>query len=206
MSWIYSQADYQGIVDDNYREYDFFALRAAYFNGSWNSFKNNSLLVAGCGYGYLVRQLMRDHAFTDVWGFDASAYVQSNPGNLEPEYFSRILQADALGNLNSVRQAAGLKGNQSFRACVTEDVLPTAANEAEAQTMLSNLRGISQGMAHVITPYRPELGEVRQPDGSVTYPGGVRMPGFLWLTIDEWRALIGPGEPIYHSETGEVFQ
>ena len=208
MSWIYNQADYTGVVDDNYREYDFIALRAQWANNSWNAFKNNKILVAGCGYGFLVRQLMRDWQFTDVWGCDASSFVMTNPGNLEPEYFSRIVQADITvrQQLNALRSTAGLTGNQRFRAVVTEDVLPTAASEAEAQTMLGELRRISQSMAHVITPYRPELGEQRQPDGSVTYPGGVRMPGFSWYSIDEWRAIIGPGEPIYHSETGEVFQ
>lgn len=207
MSLIYAEEDYYGIVDDNYRRYSFFANRGIEFNNRWNGFKNNTVLIAGCGFGFLIEELMEVHGFTDVWGCDASDYAVNTaaPRDLLPQYADRIQLGDITDDASiiDVANAAGLKGgNPRFRAVLTEDVLPCMDNEAEAQQALSVLRGRSQSMAHIITPKM--AGGERQPDGRVTYPGGEQIPELLWLAQQEWLALIGPGEPILFTDSTEV--
>lgn len=206
MSWIYSESDYNGYVDDQYHRYQFFADRGIVFNNQWNSFKNNKILIAGCGYGFLIQELMENHGFTDVWGCDGSEYAVNvaAPANLPSQHASRVLLGDitSSADMQAVANAAGIPGgNPKFRAILTEDVLP-CLTEAEVPTALSVLRGRSQNMAHIITPQMQ--GSVKQPDGSTIYPGGVQMPGFTWLTHQEWVDLIGTGEPIAFTDITEL--
>jgi hypothetical protein len=210
MSWVYTQADYEGIVDSDYAANvaTWIADRRSRYANNLNPFRNNKLLIAGCGYGYLVAGLMAD-GFTDVWGCDASAWAIQQAQALHPAIAGRFVVADITvrQNLNALRAAAGLSGNQRFRAAVTEDVLPCAATEAEAQTMLTELRRITTDMAHLITMRFPD--GTLQPDGSVTAPWSVepvQMPGFLWRSPAEWIAIINnAGEPI-HDQYGTVWQ
>lgn len=206
MSWIYSEEDYNGIVDDQYRKYQFFTDRGIIFNNQWNGIKNNKILIAGCGWGFLIQELMEVHGFTDVWGCDASEYAVNvaAPANLPAQYASRVL----LGNITSsaemvaVANAAGIPGNNPrFRAILTEDVLPCLTQQ-EIPTALSNLRARSQSVAHIITPQMQ--GSVKQPDGSTVYPGGIQIPGFTWLTHQEWINIIGTSEPIAFTDTTEL--
>lgn len=204
MARIYSREDYEGVVDDNYRRYESFDVRRMLMGQRWNAFRNAKVLIAGCGYGFLVADLIAD-GFSDVWGCDASAWAIQRAKELHPAIAVRFVQADITirPQMNSLRSTAGLSGNQRFRATLTEDVLPCAANEAEAQAMLVELRRITTDMAHIITPMYAD--GVKQPDGSVEAPwGGKQMPGFLWLSVEEWRALIGPSEPIIPTSTYEV--
>jgi 2-polyprenyl-3-methyl-5-hydroxy-6-metoxy-1,4-benzoquinol methylase len=208
MSRIYARADYEGVVDDDYHGnvLSWIDHRLSVVEPGLRSFQNNKILIAGCGYGYLVQRLMDVHGFTDVWGCDASAWAIQQAKALHPHLAARFVQADITvrQQLTALRSAAGLSGNQSFRAVVTEDVLPCAANQAEAQTMLTELRRISQGEGHIISMRFPD-GTV-QPDGSVVTPwGGVsQMPGFLWLTPAAWRALIGTSAWIYTAQGEQV--
>ena len=139
--------------------------------------------------------------FTDVWGCDASAWAIQQAQALHPAIAGRFVQSDITvrQNLNALRSTAGLQGNQRFRATLTEDVLPTAQSEAEAQSMLTELRRITTDMAHLITMRFPD--GVLQPDGSVVAPWSaepVQMPGFLWRSPAEWVAIVNnAGEPIY---------
>jgi hypothetical protein len=202
---VYSQADYEGVVDDAYRRYGHFSRRAQDFQGRWNQLLTAKNLIAGCGWGYLLDE-MTTRGFTDLWGFDASAYaIQQAQIVLPVALRSRVFVADVLStsDMQDMRQNAGLRGQQRFTGVLTEDLLPCAASVAEAQTMLANLRAISQSMAHIITPRDSE--GVLQPDGSVIYPWGgqLQMPGFLWLSAAEWRAIIGSGERIFLTGTYE---
>lgn len=206
MSLIYTESDYNGYIDDQYRRYSFFTDRGIIFNSQWNGYKNNTLLIAGCGWGFLVQELMENHGFTDVWGCDASEYAVNiaAPANLPAQYASRILLGDITSDadMKSVANAAGIPGgNPKFRAILTEDVLP-CLTQPEITTALSVLRGRSQDRAHIITPQIQ--GSAKQPDGSTIYPGGVQMPGFTWLTHDEWLTLIGPGEPVVFTDQKTV--
>lgn len=206
MSWIYSEADYNGYVDDNYRRYPFFADRGIEFNRRWNSIKTSTLLIAGAGWGFLVQELMEVHGFTDVWGCDASDYAVNvaAPRELPQQYADRVLLGDITDDVSmkQVANAAGIKGgNPKFRAVLTEDVLP-CLTDTEIPTALSVLRGRTQDLAHIITPQM--AGSERQSDGSTVYPGGVQMPGFTWWTHDEWLTAIGTGEPIAFTDRDDV--
>lgn len=213
MSWVYTQADYFGVVDDDYLKYESARrqVRGTLFNASWNSLKNAKILIAGCGFGGLVEELMGNWGFADVWGFDASAYAVGR-GDY-PAREGRILQGDVLSSqsMNSVRQAAGLRGQQRFSLVITEDLLPCMANAAEVQTCLTNLRGISQSVAHIISLWdaSEQSYTYRAPDGSIRYLNGdlvMRMPGFLWWTEQEWLDAIGTNSEWVFTPSGERVQ
>lgn len=168
--------------------------------------EQNKILIAGCGLGHTLAHLMDSHGFTDVWGCDASAYAIARAQALWPQYASRFIQADVTvrQQVSAVRSAAGLSGNQQFRAVITEDLLPCATDVAEAQAMLTELRRAALGEGHIITMLDPQ--GVQQPDGSVTYPwgGALQMPGYLWLTAAEWRTLIGNSAWIFTAQGDQV--
>lgn len=183
MSYVYTEADYHGTVDTNYRRYPWFDDRGRWVHGKLNSYLNSPVVVAGCGWGYLVEELL-SLGFTDPWGFDASAYAISQAqAVLTAAAADRIVQADATvrADMDNLRSVAGLKGNKSFDACITEDLLPCASSATEVDAMLTELRYVAKNLAHIVTP---RLDNVPQD------------PQFLWLYPDEWRALIGPDEPI----------
>lgn len=195
MSRIYTQEDYEGVVDDQYRRYPFFATRADIVDALFPEHRNEIVVVAGGGWGYLLDELDA-RQWNRVYSLDASAYAVNKGGQEMPTKASRILQGDIL-NDQDLRNFRRDVGRPVF--VITEDILPCAADVAEAQLMLDNLRGFrrpSGAMMHFITP-RDELG-VLQADGSVVWPWGeeVQMPGFLWLTEQEWLDLIGPDEPV----------
>lgn len=211
MSLIYTEEDYHGVVDDNYRRYSFFSDRGIEFGNRWGGFQSNTILIAGCGWGFLVEQLMAQEGFTDVWGVDASEYSVNTaaPRELPQQYANRIILGNITSDssIRSVADAAGIRGgNPRFRGILTEDVLPCMEDMAELQQALTVLRARSQTMAHIITPMMSD-GE-RQPDGSVNaawkQDGPVQMPGFLWLSQQEWIDAIGPGEPIMFTDSTEV--
>lgn len=204
MSRVYDESDYHGVVDDNYRWYPFFAQRAEIIDDLFrDDYRNQITVVAGSGWGFLIEELS-DRQWNQVYGLDASPYAVHTASNRElPTSASRVLEGDILS-------ASDLQGFRSDVGrpwfVITEDVLPCAANIAEAETMLDNLRGFKRppgDMCHIITP-RDQTG-VLQADGSVAYPWGgqVQMPGFLWLSTQEWLDLIGPGEPVMFTGSSE---
>ncbi len=196
---------YSAVGGVAYREYPFFAVRASQIRGRFSNL-SAKILVAGCGYGYLVKHLV-DLGYTDVWGCDASAYAIQKAQDVLPANLSaRIIQADITNrnSLNALRTAAGLPGNQRFAAVITEDVLPVLDNDAEAQLALTELRRVSSAMAHVITC----CGVWPMVDGGAVWVddnGTKRTKSLLWKTSAQWRALINvPSEWIASTETGEV--
>lgn len=219
MSLIYVQADFEGVIDDDYlaQEPSRRSMRGSTLVPGLAGLQNQKILIAGCGFGGLVDELMDNWGFTDVWGFDASSFAVGR--NTYPERQSRILQFDALRSqdMTPLRRAAGLTGNQRFRLVIIEDLLPCMANMGEVQTCLTNMRGISQTVAHVITMWEPDSWGVqedgspntfRDVDGSIKHVNGGRvisMPGFLWLTAAEWLEAIGTSsEWVYTSAMQRV--
>jgi len=189
VSWVFTEEDFHGEAYSEYRRYGFFADRGIEFNNQWNGFKNNTLLIAGCGYGFLVQELMEEHGFNSVWGVDASQYAINNaPAGYEDRMLLGDITVDQ--DIRDVANQAGLSGgNPRFRAILTEDILPCMDNEAEVEQALSVLRDRSQAMAHIISP---KLDNTWQ------------HPDMLWLTQQEWLDLIGPGEPILFTNNTEV--
>jgi hypothetical protein len=174
----------QGGWYDGYRRYPFFAERASWLN---QVAPPGKILVAGCGWGYLVDELIL--LGRDVWGIDASAYCVS-----KSVVSDRILQRSVLvrSDLNATRTAAGIAANGRFAAGVTEDLLP-CLTIPEVISALSELRRIITVTAlfHIITPG----------DGNAQPPG--RVPDMSWRTQQEWKNIVG-NDLIYNSETGSV--
>lgn len=208
MAKIYTESDYFGGVDTRYTEYPYFSKRSKNINAQLGSYKNSKILIAGCGWGFLVRLLMRDYGFTDVWGCDASEYAVKTAAPREiPGYENRILLGDITSStsMSSVSSAAGLKGTKKFAYIITEDVLPCLTDN-EITTALSVLRGKGDVLGHIITAI--DSNGVRQADGSVVYASGkgglLQIADFNWKTPEEWRAIIGPTESIAYTHELEA--
>lgn len=139
------------------------------------------ILVAGCGFGYLVDQLVTDGR--NVWGLDASAYAISEGQARLPAIANRLRLGSVLldADLVAARQAAGLRttGNpgqrQLFDLCITEDLLP-CLTDAEIATALPLLRTHATRVAHIVTPLDPTT---------------TQAPEMNWKTFAQWDALIG---------------
>ena len=185
-----------------YQRFQFHGTRATVANNRFAQIKGSKILVAGCGFGYLVDELIRQ-GFANTYGCDIPWAIEQ--GRLElPHIANRLIVADVTirSQLNALKTAAGLTTRQSFALAITEDLLPAADNVAEAQTMLTELRRISSSLFHIITMMQP--GEVKNPDGSVSANGGIKRDAdMLWLTAQEWRSVIG-AEAILDNETGAI--
>jgi SAM-dependent methyltransferase len=187
----------QGGLYDSYRRYEFFTERKNLLAGRLNN-PNLRILIAGCGFGYLVDELI-SIGYANVWGCDASQYAIDKANELLPaNVASHILLGDCTSsqNMQSVKSAAGIRGQQKFDICVTEDMLTVCDNEAEVQTVLTTLRAISNTLAHILTCIHPEI------------PGDVesKFADLLWHTQQEWRTIINANsEWCYDVELKVIF-
>jgi SAM-dependent methyltransferase len=184
--------DFEGRRADSlytlYRRYDFFATRAAIIHARYPAV--GKILIAGCGYGYLVDELVK--LGRDAWGIDAATYAV-NTGKAEmPQIAGRLILADAGNSLDmqAARAAAGLTGNRRFDLIVDEDMLPVMS-DAEATGALAQMRAnvLNGRIFHIITP------------GDPVDPS--KVAALNWKSIGAWKAIMG-AEPILNAETGEV--
>lgn len=206
MARLASPADFEaGVLYTDYRRYPFFAVRADRIVERFPT--ANRILVAGCGWGFLVDELIR-RGKTNTWGADAAQYCKDraqelvitarrdNPAEMEFsfEVSTRILVIDCSNrdSLASARTAMGLTGSTRLDLIVTEDCLSVCNSEAECQTWLREARRITNAMCHILTP-----GNTGDPNDMA-----VRYPGLLWRTIPEWQAIVGSAtEPILETGT-----
>jgi 2-polyprenyl-3-methyl-5-hydroxy-6-metoxy-1,4-benzoquinol methylase len=153
----------------HYHDSTAFADRAAVVRGR---FATGKVLIAGCGYGYLVKHLVG--LGVDAYGADASDWCVSQAATVA---HNRVLKADITNRaqLTSALTFAGLRTNGRFTAIVTEDVL-TCLTDAEITLALSELRRISQVLFHIVTAVETEAD---------------RLPEFNWKTLEAWKALVG---------------
>lgn len=172
---------YKAEGEAHYRDYPVFSQRATNIKGRFNTGK---ILIAGCGYGYLVKHLLSLGA--DAWGVDASPWAISQGTTVAP---NRILQADVTqrAQLDAARTAAGLKSTQKFTAVITEELLPSLT-DAEVAVALTELRRVGTVLFHIVTAV--EL----QAD---------RMPEFNWKTLAEWKTVVGT-ELVMGVESGTI--
>ena len=157
---------------------------------------NTRILVAGVGLSGIVAEA-NDRGWP-TWGIDASSYAITQAQALWPAWASRYLLASATNRsqLSGVRTAAGLTGNQRFALVITDDMLPCADTEAEAQTMLAELRRIGTNFWHNLTVSDPT-------DPRRGVPATQQM---LWRTRQQWAQIINaPTEVMYDLELREEF-
>jgi hypothetical protein len=174
----------QGGWYSQYRNYPFFAVRAAWIHATVPTGK---LLIAGCGWGFLVDELVK--LGRDAWGIDASAYCSGKAVVL-----GRVLQRSALvrADVNAAKSAAGIAANGRFAAGVTEDLLP-CLSVPEITSALGELRRACTTLLHIVTPG----------DGTAQPPG--RVPEMTWRNHQEWKDFPTIGtELVYNAETGAV--
>lgn len=173
-----TQADFeQGGLYTSYRRYPFFAERAAAVVAAYGSVKT---LVVGCGWGYLVDELLR--LGVDAWGIDASLYAITKGkavAGMLPATLTRLSVADATNRtqLTAVRTTAGLVGSARFGLVVTEDMLPMLT-DAEVTTAVTECRRIATNMLHIVTP------------GTAT--DASKLTALNWKSTAAWKALVAP--------------
>lgn len=169
---------YNPATGQGYRQYPFFQERIDSLKGRFAP-NGQKLLVAGCGWGYLVQLAVA--AGYDAWGVDASAYaVGKAQAAIGAALAPRILQADVL-NATQLRQAANAAGipggNPRFALLVTEDVLP-CLTDGEITTAVTNLRArCTSNLLHICTLADPSV---------------VQDSRCNWKTGAQWKALLSP--------------
>lgn len=189
MSLLATAADFErgGLYSAPYGRYPFFQQRVDALKGRFAP-NGQKALVVGCGYGYLVDDLVA--AGYDAWGVDASQYAISKGQSLLPGVASRLAVADALdgASLDAVAKSAGLHGKTpTWTLLLTEDVLP-CMSDAEVATALANLRArCTSNLLHLVTPGHAD------PDHDAR---------LNWKTIDGWRAVLCPPDVVGDCETG----
>lgn len=199
MSRLASQADFfatydldgnkvpgTGTLYDNYQRYPFFAERANILAARY-PVNLGKCVVLGCGFGYLVDELVQRGY--DCWGVEAADYARNKAAEVLPfASANRVVLANVANRsaLNAVKTAAGLNAaNGRFAWGVTEDLLPTCTDEAEVQLGLAEVRRMisttAGRFAHIITCTKP------------SDPSDLdrRLPGLLWRSRAQWRAIIG---------------
>lgn len=178
----------QGGLYTQYRRYPFFAERAQEINRRFTP--GVKVLVAGCGWGYLVDELVT--IGFDAYGVDASQYAIDKAAEVVPNVANRIFIGDCTvsADMTGVRKLAGLKANQKFNVTIQEDMFP-CMTDAEVSTALGVLRETAASLFHTITCSKPDdIPEQRH-------------PGLNWKLQSEWKALVG-SDPVLDTETGEV--
>ncbi len=165
-----------------YQRYPFFAARAAWVSAQ---IPTGKILVAGCGPGYLVDELV--NLGRDAWGIDAASYCATR--FVLP---ARTMQADSLvrSQLAAVRTFAGLQGNARFAGLVTDDLLP-CFSDGEVTIAITESRRIATVVLHIVTCSK--AGD----------PAGSRNPELNWKSHAQWAALATP-DKVYDAETGAV--
>lgn len=145
--------------------------------------------IAGAGFGLTGYYLSTAHA-KDVYMCDTAWATGIGTTTLGP-LGTRLGAHDIATSTGATGfRRMGNTGSNKYPLIFTEDLLPCAESEAEAQAMLTNLRAAGTTLVHLITPS----------DGA----GIVATPDMLWRTMAQWRALIGPGEVIVHPSLQEV--
>lgn len=180
MSLVYDRDAYHGYIDSSYHRYPFFSHRAKMLDERFSQYRDSRVLIAGCGWGYLLDELEK-LGWERVYGFDASGYAvhEAAVRELPAPVSSRVFHHDI---------TVGPPHGDAYSLIVTENVLPCAEDEAEALLMVENLKRrleVSGEMVHIITP---ALDRVRQ------------MSTFLWMTRDWWESTLSDDHIIFTDE------
>lgn len=207
-------------VWSGYKRYPFFAQRAAVIQ---QQFPSVSVLVAGCGWGYLVDELRALNM--NAWGVDASPYCITKATTLWPighRTNGRVLLGDCTiaAAMATVRTTAlGGPITRRFGVVVTEDLLPVLT-EVEITAALSALRTIATAMFHIVTTddgnsvslstadwvkyHDSQRGAGPPVAATATRPiTTVRHADLTWLTLAQWKARVGT-DSVLDAETGTI--
>jgi hypothetical protein len=149
-----------------------FAQRAAWLH---SQYPTGRLAIAGTGLAWTQYFLFTNHS-RQSWGCDINWSVTRAKGILGA-WANNVMEADVTNatQMTSFRRL-GNTGQQRYDVLFTEDLLPCANDDAEAQLMLTRLRAVGTTLVHMV---------------SVADPDTTQTPDMLWKTPEQWRALIG---------------
>lgn len=156
---------------------------------------NASILVVGCGFGFLLEQLI-DAGITDVYGLEPSAWLfdPANGGEWRSDVRSRVAQ-DFVGSgtEKASLNALGVGGAARFTFVVDEDAA-SSHTDAELPAFVAGLEDRLQGNArsrivHVVT--------------TALHDGYVGDSSLNWKTLADWKA-IAPTHTWVDARTGEI--
>lgn len=165
MSFVHGREEYEGGVYSDYGPHLGYRARAHHLDGILGGLREKTILIAGCGYGFLVQAMMERNAFSDVWGCDASPFAVAKAQQVLPyEYARRVFRSDVFDL------------ERDYDAIVSEDLLPCAESEEEAVAMAEAMASHARVVVHFVTPRTSNPLDDR----------------FLWLLAHEWKRLIGP--------------
>lgn len=196
MSRFACSEDFEGgpLYTLGYRKYPFFETRARFISNHYPS--PRTVLVAGCGWGFLVEELLvRGY---DAWGCDGSPYaMEKAKENLLENAHSQILLCDCTktDEVLNLPVLAGLSEKQKFDLCITEDVLSCLEDDKEVMLFVSNLRSVVGEMLHIIS-----CANSADPNDHF-----YQTDGLLWKSHREWTELLCP-EKVLNQVPEEIHQ
>ena len=171
---------------------DFYISRLQALLGSGVVTNNRSVLVVGCGYGFLLEVAIAfGLVLENVWGIDTSAYIHANKAvEADVAIASHILDYDLTSPtiLNDLKPHIG--GNGKFNVVVTENVIETIP-PAEVQVFLDACDNVQQGtggVAHIVMCQQPDIVEGGQTIID-TKPPKWETLGMTWQLHAQWAAL-----------------
>lgn len=170
MSYIFEKYEYEELMYTDYHKYEFFKTRANKIANLYPN-KETSILIAGCGFGYLVEELL-ELGYEKVYGFDASNYALDK---VLSDFRYRVMKGNILYPQN-LQAICNFVGVDKFDLAITEDCLPCAWDEKEAQVMIDNLQNVSYEQFHIIT-----CGLEKDVED------GFRTPLLLWRSMKWWK-------------------
>lgn len=183
MSLLANQQDFEnGGLYSNYHRSAVFSHRAEVIR---QTFSPQSVLVVGCGWGFLVDELHKKGL--EAWGVDLSEYAIRKAHVEVPDVYHRIKKADG----RVARQLARI-GPGIWDVVVTEDVLAACSNEQEADRFVTAARSVARNhVLHVVTCWLPE--QDPYPEKKARRDNRV-----LWRYQEEWLDLVKP-DPILNN-------
>lgn len=204
MSLLATQADY-GLPDgtpgvlysQGYQDFPFFQSRLDSLKQRFAP-TGQTLLIAGCGFGYLVNLAI--NAGYNAFGIDGSSWAINQGKTLLPAIASKLAVADitVANQVDAASKTFGLKGGTpKYALLLTEDVLP-CLSDAEITTALTVLRARSTAnLLHMVTPGNPGDPGLDsrlnwKPLGEETTPA----------PAGSWRALLCPPDVVGNVEDG----
>lgn len=181
MSLLANQQDFEaGGLYGQYKRFAWFKRRAEIIRQTYGP---ESVLIIGCGWGYLVDELRKKGVA--AWGVDLSEYAIRRAHAEVPDVYRYISKADGRNARQMERVGPGY-----FDLAVTEDVLTTCSNEQEVERFLEAARTVSDQRLHIVTCWLPTQDlpdKLEQRDKRV-----------LWHYEEEWLELVKP-DPILNN-------
>lgn len=153
------------------------------------------VLVAGCGYGFVVWHLWNQgfaaYGVDTPWAWQQARSVQGGAMMLPDIGDRNIMQGDCTvrGDMIATRSFAGITGQRRYDAVITDDLLSAADSGTEAQAMLTQLRNETMPndrsrVVHFISMYDPT-----QPWSPMLTPQEANEG--LYRSESDWITLIG---------------